>query len=197
MNEALGVGGWQPLGHLARPPRYPPRRRPPTARRAQAITGGAGTPSARAAGGSARWHDPRMTSPAAALLLAFFLQEPVQAPPPEPERGLRLAEPGAADGYVLFSPLRARKTYLIDGKGEIRHTWDSPHPPLAVYLLADGTLLRVGRIDDNPTFHGGGLGGRIQRLAKDGSVLWEYVLSDAKATLHHDVEPLPNGNVLA
>ncbi len=144
---------------------------------------------------------PAMVTPAAAPLLCLVSllapQEPAPAAPPGPERGLRLAKPGASEGPVLFSPLRARNTYLIDARGEVLHTWDSPHPPLSVYLLGDGTLLRVGRIDDNPTFHGGGLGGRIQQLAKDGSVLWEFVLSDEKQSLHHDIEPLPNGNVLA
>ena len=137
-----------------------------------------------------------MPSPALAAVLTLLLQAP-DAATPMPERGLRVQRPGAAEGYVLFSPLRARKTHLIDSAGNVLHTWDSPHPPLSVYLLDDGTLLRVGRIDDNPTFHGGGLGGRIQQLAKDGSVVWEYVLSDAKNSLHHDIEPMPNGNVLA
>jgi hypothetical protein len=135
-----------------------------------------------------------MLPPALLLVLAPLLQDPSAA---QEERGLRVSKPGAAPGYVLFSPLRARNTYLIDAKGEVLHTWDSPHPPLNVHLLADGTLLRAGRIDDNPTFFGGGLGGRIQQLAKDGSVLWEYVMSDEKRTTHHGIEPLPNGNVLA
>ena len=128
------------------------------------------------------------------LLLFASVQAPEEA---KPERGLRVSDPAAAPGYVLFSPLRARKTHLTDGQGNVLHTWDSPHPPLAVYLLDDGTLLRGGRIEDNPTFWGGGLGGRIQQLAKDGTVQWEYVLSDAKATLHHDFKTLPNGNVIA
>jgi len=131
------------------------------------------------------------------LVLALLPLQDAPAAPAAPMRGLRRSQPGAAEGYVLFSPLRSRKTFLIDSAGEVRHTWDSPHPPLSVYLLDDGTLLRCGRIDDNPTFFGGGLGGRIQQLAKDGSVLWEYVLSDEKHSLHHDIEPLPNGNVLA
>jgi hypothetical protein len=134
------------------------------------------------------------------LALALVLAAPMvrgQEGDAGPERGVVHQKPGAAEGYVLFSPLRARNTYLIDAAGKVVHTWDSPHPPLSVYLLDDGTLLRVGRIDDNPTFHGGGLGGRIQQLAKDGGVVWEYVLSDAKNSLHHDIEPLPNGNVLA
>jgi hypothetical protein len=136
----------------------------------------------------------------AAMLLATLALATLQEDPaasPALERGLRRSAPGASAGLVLFSPLRSRKTFLIDARGEVRHAWDSPHPPLAVYLLEDGTLLRCGRIDDNPTFHGGGLGGRIQQLAKDGAVLWEYVLSDAQNSLHHDIEPLPNGNVLA
>src|SRR5262245_6940097 len=128
-----------------------------------------------------------------ALLVSLVPQEPAV----QPERGLLLSEPGAAEGYVLFTPLRSRKALLIDARGQTVHTWEAETPPLAVYLLDDGTLLRCGRIDDNPTFFGGGLGGRIQLLAKDGSVLWDYVLSDAKVTLHHDIEPLPNGNVLA
>jgi hypothetical protein len=134
-----------------------------------------------------------MPSLLALSLLASLPQDPA---PPSP-KGLLVDEPGAAPGYVLFSPLRSRKTFVIDRKGTVVHAWDSPHPPLAVYLLDDGTLLRGGRIEDNPTFHGGGLGGRIQRLAKDGSVLWEYVLSDEKHSLHHDFEPLANGNILA
>lgn len=133
--------------------------------------------------------------PLGLLLASLAFQDP--APTPALERGLKRSEAGAAPGYVLFSPLRARKTFLIDARGEVVHEWDSPQPPLSVYLLGDGTLLRVGRIDDNPTFFGGGLGGRIQQLAKDGSVLWDYVLSDADRSLHHDIEPLANGNILA
>ena len=40
------------------------------------------------------------------------------------------------------------------------------------YLLDDGSLLRCGREDEDPHFRGGGIGGRIQRLAPDGTVLW-------------------------
>jgi arylsulfotransferase ASST len=138
-----------------------------------------------------------MLTLAAALSAVLPVLLPQAPAAPSPERGLRVSKPEAAPGYVLFSPLRSRKTFLVDTRGETVHSWDSPHPPLSVYLLDDGTLLRCGRIEDNPTFFGGGLGGRIQRLGKDGSVLWEYVLSDAEHSLHHDIEPLANGNILA
>jgi hypothetical protein len=113
-----------------------------------------------------------------------------------PPRGLRVSEPGAFAGYTLFAPIRSGKTFLVDMDGKEVHVWESEHPPLAVYLREDGSLLRGTRIDTNPTFHGGGLGGRIQELAPDGSVTWEYVLSDEKYSQHHDFEPLPNGNLL-
>lgn len=136
------------------------------------------------------------------LCLVPLVQSPTRlASLPVPDAGTEPAllrnEPGTAPGYVLFSPLQSPTTFLIDTAGTTVHRWESPHPPLSVYLLEDGTLLRGGRIEDTPTFFGGGLGGRIQRLAPDGTVLWDFVLSDAEHSLHHDFEPLPNGNLLA
>ncbi len=138
--------------------------------------------------------------------LSAFLVLALQALPQEvpsapeslsPERGLRLHGEGAFAGYTLFAPLRSGTTFLIDMQGQEVFTWKTPHPGLAFYLMDDGRLLRASRINENPVFHGGGLGGRIQELAPDGSVTWEFVLSNEKQCLHHDVEPLPNGNVLA
>ncbi len=43
---------------------------------------------------------------------------------------------------------------------------------------------------------GGGVGGGVQYIDWDGNVLWDYVLSNNTYQHHHDVEPLPNGNVL-
>jgi hypothetical protein len=40
------------------------------------------------------------------------------------------------------------------------------------------------------------VGGRIQRIAWDGEVLWDYTHADADNQHHHDIEPMPNGNVL-
>lgn len=134
------------------------------------------------------------------LLLMSLLQGPPDAAPgdkTESPRGLLVNEPGAFDGFTLFAPLRSKTTFLVDMQGEVVHTWENPNPPLGVYLQPDGKLLRCARIDDNPTFFGGGLGGRIQELAGDGAVTWEFVLSNGKNTLHHDIEPLPNGNILA
>ena len=42
----------------------------------------------------------------------------------------------------------------------------------------------------------GGVGGAVQSLTFEGELVWEYVLSNSDYQHHHDVEPLPNGNVL-
>lgn len=112
-------------------------------------------------------------------------------------RGLRTNESGAFQGYTLFAPLLSGTTFLVDMKGEVVHKWVSNSAPMSVELLADGRLLRMERIDDNPVFFGGGIGGRIQEVDRDGNVLWEFVLSNEKQCMHHDIERLPSGNLLA
>jgi len=93
--------------------------------------------------------------------------------------------------------MRSTTTYLVDMDGKVVHTWPSSCPPgNSVYLLENGHLLRTGAVFDNPVFRGGGMGGRVQEIDWDGNVVWDYAYSDADHLQHHDVEPLPNGNVL-
>jgi hypothetical protein len=119
-------------------------------------------------------------------------------PNPGPtEKGLILNSDAAFAGYTLFAPLNSTTTYLIDMKCEITHSWPSQYEPgQAAYLLDYGSLLRCSREPGNRHFRGGGIGGRVERIAPDGMVLWEFVYADEKHCLHHDIEPLPNGNVL-
>jgi hypothetical protein len=55
------------------------------------------------------------------------------------------------------------------------------------YLLEDGNLLRSTRLPD-PNGGGGG----FQVLDWEGNVVWEYTYGPQ----HHDIEPMPSGNVL-
>ena len=111
--------------------------------------------------------------------------------------GLLRYEQGAAEGYTLFAPIRSTTTYLIDMDGNVVHSWESDSQPgHAVYLLENGNLLRCARERENETFRGGGVGGRVQEFAWDGTVVWEFVYSNGEHCQHHDIEPLPNGNVL-
>ena len=122
-----------------------------------------------------------------------FAQEEEQS---EEERGLRVHAAGAFEGYTLFTPASSTIIYLVDMEGEVVHEWDTDLSSGALYLLDSGNLLRCARRDDSPRFRGGGIGGAIQELDWEGNVVWNYVHSDDFQAQHHDVEPLPNGNVL-
>jgi hypothetical protein len=117
---------------------------------------------------------------------------------PEEPRGLVVSTPRATPGYVLFAPLLSGTTYLIDGDGSVVHTWQTEFAPGAsVYLLDNGHLLRTVRAWDVPVFKGGGQGGGIKEFTWEGELVWDYLLATEQQLLHHDIERLPNGNILA
>ncbi len=96
----------------------------------------------------------------------------------------------------LFAPLGSTNTYLMDNDGNIVYTWASNYPPgNSVYLLENGNLLHTGNTRSE-NFETGGAGGIVQEITLDGTVVWTYEYDTPQARLHHDVEPLPNGNVL-
>jgi hypothetical protein len=102
---------------------------------------------------------------------------------------------GHVNGYVLFAPLESRDTYLIDKCGRVVNTWHSAYKPgQSVYLLPKGELLRSAN-DSNTHFVSGG--GRIELYDWHNKLKWSYAISNATACLHHDIYPMPNGNVLA
>lgn len=102
----------------------------------------------------------------------------------------------AFEGYTLFSPLRSKDTFLIDMQGEVVHKWSAEFKGTSVYLLEDGSILRSTQQNHPETFEAGGQGGRLQRIAWDGELLWDYVFATKDHLQHHDLEPMPNGNVL-
>jgi len=106
--------------------------------------------------------------------------------------GLITYDLSSLEGYTLFTPNISMTTYLIDNYGRLVHSWDASYPPaLSVYLLENGSLLRTRSIGGP-----GGSGAGFQQLAWDGTVLWEYEYFSVDHRQHHDIEPLPNGNVL-
>jgi hypothetical protein len=112
--------------------------------------------------------------------------------------GLISSDPSACfDGYTLFAPVNQRATtYLIDNDGQVVNTWNSNIPPgQAVMLLDDGSLLRTGSANVQ-AMGGGGAGGIVERISWDGTTLWRYEYYGTSYRSHHDVEIMPNGNVL-
>ncbi|MDP8222895.1 MAG: aryl-sulfate sulfotransferase [Candidatus Lernaella stagnicola] len=110
--------------------------------------------------------------------------------------GLLLCQSGVSPGYTLFSPMLGFQTYLIDELGRVVNQWETNHTPgNSEYLLPDGNLLRTGKMLQN-NFMAGGAGGILQLLSWDNEILWEFEHADASHLQHHDVAPLPNGNIL-
>jgi len=102
--------------------------------------------------------------------------------------------PASFDGYTLFTANKL--TYLIDNCGNVMNKWTSDYQPgHSVYLLEDGSILRAGKIT-NDHFDNGGLGGRIEKKDWDDNLIWEYTYSDSLVSQHHDIFPMPNGNIL-
>ncbi len=143
-----------------------------------------------------------MTRLACALLPILLLAgsapaQPPAPPPPLQPRGLIAKTPRVAPGYVLFTPILSDTIYLLNNDGRVVHRWKTAYSSISLYLLPNGNLLRGARDPEALGFRAGGAGGIVQELDWDGKVVWEWRLSEATRILHHDIEPLPNGNLLA
>ncbi|HSR59372.1 MAG TPA: aryl-sulfate sulfotransferase [Robiginitalea sp.] len=112
------------------------------------------------------------------------------------ERGLILDTEQDTEGYVLFEPSLTNATFLINKEGQVVHRWDTQLNSLNSYLLPNGHLVRLERDLDFPTFAAGGQAGRIREYDWDGNLVWDYELANEKELLHHDIEIMPNGNIL-
>ncbi|MFT7588664.1 MAG: hypothetical protein ACI959_000876 [Limisphaerales bacterium] len=109
--------------------------------------------------------------------------------------GVFLNDSLSYNGYTLLFPSSYEETYLIDNCGFIVNQWTSTlRPGLSAYLLEDGDLLRTARITSD--FNSGGSAGRVERFSWEGALKWTYTYSNTMVHSHHDVELLPNGNIL-
>ncbi len=100
------------------------------------------------------------------------------------------------EGYTLYNALNSDTAYLIDLEGDVVHSWIGANQPASTpYLFPDGSILRPTKVS-NPPMQGSLTGGRIQIIDWDGAILWDYLYSDDNHQPHHDITPLPSGNVL-
>jgi len=101
-------------------------------------------------------------------------------------------------GYTILCC--GRETYLLDADGVAVHAWRSKRNVFAAYLRPNGNLVRDGKDDLHdvaPLFNAGGAAGWIEEVTWDNEVIWSYEKLPHDAFLtHHDIEPMPNGNVL-
>ncbi|PID91784.1 MAG: hypothetical protein CSA96_06815 [Bacteroidetes bacterium] len=109
--------------------------------------------------------------------------------------GVLLNKRATVDGYTLFSVFD--KTYLINNDGKLVHQWESHYSVgQSVYLLENGNLLRAAELPGESRFTMPSVGGRAEMFDWNGHLIWEYTYSNATATQHHDLFPMPNGNIL-
>jgi Arylsulfotransferase (ASST) len=113
------------------------------------------------------------------------------------------------DDLVLYPPSGSTTTYLVDATNHSVHEWPSAYKAgQSAFLLADGSILRGGSINDlapdnrfvaayreghNTIFN---IGGIVERISKDGEVLWSYQYYSDDYAPHHVVTVMPNGDLL-
>ena len=111
-----------------------------------------------------------------------------------------MAAGGISDGLTLFNTLngsQSNRTTLINNDGEVVHEWICDSSVSSTpYLMQGGELIRPSRASGQIYLDGAAWGGLIQRIAMDGTVLWEFTFSDVDNQQHHDICPMPNGNIL-
>ena len=131
-----------------------------------------------------------------AVLLAAAVAPGQESKPPE--LGVIKTTDRVCPGYILISPLSAQKSFLLNTNGQVVHSWLTDRKPgQASYLLEDGSLLRAGKVDNFYQFPSTtGSGGQIQKYDWEGNLTWDFTASSAYRMSHHDIEPMPNGNVL-
>ena len=109
----------------------------------------------------------------------------------------------AFQGYTLFNPAAGGPggpgngtTYLINNTINVINIWTHSRGPASMaYLQEDSTLYYPYRVE-NPTMANGGVGGGIAYMDWDSNIIWSYTVASQQYQHHHDIQPLPNGNIL-
>ncbi len=115
------------------------------------------------------------------FLFIFITQLSIAQPPTV---GLLYDSGNESDGYTLFTPLLNNEVYLINNCGESVNHWTFTEIPGATcYLLTNGNLLRAGK-------------DHVEIRDWNNNIIWSYATTANGIPQHHDIEPLPNGNVL-
>lgn len=105
------------------------------------------------------------------------------------------------EGYTLIYPHNQPNVFLLDNCGEVVHVWEDEEgfrPGNMAYLQEDGSLIKCKRpasFTDDAIWAGGG-GAIVEIRSWENELLWSFELNNEDARLHHDIAPMPNGNIL-
>ncbi|PKP02355.1 MAG: hypothetical protein CVU11_12265 [Bacteroidetes bacterium HGW-Bacteroidetes-6] len=100
--------------------------------------------------------------------------------------------------YTFYATKNGTQAYLIDTNSTNYHTWtfsSSAKSAYSAYLTEDKTIVRTYK----PTgaWNGGGCTGGVQKVDWNNNVIWDFqYFATNDYCLHHDICPMPNGNVL-
>ena len=101
--------------------------------------------------------------------------------------------------YTLYSTLNAVTTKLRDTSGVLVHQWNHTNTyktGYSTYMLPGGNIIRNVIYAGGNSFVGGPICGEVQTVDWNGNILWDFVYSTPNYVTHHDICPMPNGNVL-
>ena len=106
------------------------------------------------------------------------------------------------EGLTLITGLNDNYSYthLINNDNNIINSWSHDVDMLASisYLSSDSILFVPSKSNFFDPIHNlAAVGGNFKKLNWDGDVIWDYTLPDSICIPHHDIEILPNGNILA
>lgn len=123
------------------------------------------------------------------------------APDPDRPVGLTVTSEDVAAGYILIPIIQSKQVLLYDNDGNLVHIWEGEHyTGASVYLKENGNLIRTVSLDDNFDFGFNGqwgfVNGAIEEVNWEGEVVWRFDYASADAIGHHDIEIMPNGNIL-
>ena len=105
------------------------------------------------------------------------------------------------EGYNLIFPHSQSTVYLLNNCGQLVHTWEDEEnfrPGNTVYILENGNLIKCKRTAasvNDPIWAGGG-GAIVEIRTWDNELLWSFEQNNDTARLHHDIAPMPNGNIM-
>ena len=103
-----------------------------------------------------------------------------------------------AAGYYFYARQNGTTAELLDTNDKVVKSWtfnSGDRTGYSTYLLPGGTVLRTV-VNSGNSFTGGPICGKVQKVSWDGTLLWNYTYSTTNYCSHHDIHPMPNGNVL-
>ncbi len=103
--------------------------------------------------------------------------------------------------YTLYATKNTNKAYLVDTANTpvTYKTWtfsSTDKNAYSTYLIEGDTLVRTVEYKASGAPSIGGATGKFQKVTWAGTTAWEYKYSSTTYQMHHDICPLPNGNVL-